>query len=211
MSLFKININLTRTEEEVGGSTIYSFENFYEDPEEVLNFLLSNSAPLWKSHEKPSFNGVHFEDRRLEKKERNHKQVSSFFESVCQQPPLLDDTLVRSNQTRFFETYFNNFEKNYWYPHKDRGYTALIYLNLGDTPGTNLYKPLTNPPAYSKHTEHLSPWVDKENWSCIKTLKSSFNKAVLFDGRCFDHGMSIIDKRFFNEWRINQVVFFNGD
>jgi hypothetical protein len=210
MSLFKINKNLTRTEEKVEGSTIYYFEDFYENPEEVLNFLLDNPAPLWKSHEKPSFNGVHFEDRRLEEKEKNHKKVSDFFGNICQQTSLLDDTFVRSNQTRFFDTRFNDFEKNYWYPHKDGGYTALIYLNRGDTPGTNLYRPLTNPPAYSKFFEHLKPWVNKENWYCIKTLESSFNRAVLFDCRNFDHVMSITDKRFFNEWRINQVLFFNG-
>jgi hypothetical protein len=211
MDFFKINEDLVETREVCNGSTIFIFDNFYQTPEEVANYLLSSSAPLWKAYQRPSFNGVHFEDRRVEVYEESQVQVCNFFEKVCGQPPLYDRAVVRSNQTKFYNGSFNRYEENYWFPHKDKGYTALVYLNKGNTPGTNLYVPLTNPPSYSKHSEHMQPWVKKTDWDCVKNLESSFNRAVLFDGKFFDHGMAIVDKRFFKEWRLNQVTFYKDN
>ena len=34
-----------------------------------------------------------------------------------------------TNVTKFIDKNFNDYENNYWYPHKDFGYTALIYFN----------------------------------------------------------------------------------
>ena len=39
--------------------------NFYLKPKEVEEYLFSEEPPLWKIEQKPSNNGVMFEDRRL--------------------------------------------------------------------------------------------------------------------------------------------------
>ena len=108
-----------------------------------------------------------------------------------------------------FPTRFNDYKNNFWHPHTDTGYTALIYFNKNDSEcGTNLYRN-TSPDTENNVGEHVVPWRSKSKWKIIKTLKPKFNRCVLFDGDFFPHGMHIPnDKYFKDEYRLNQVVFF---
>ena len=47
----------------------------------------------------------------------------------------------------------------------------------------------------------------KEKYQLIDTIESRFNRMVLFNGQKLTHGMSINSEKFFNDLRINQVVF----
>ena len=55
-----------KKEEKLLGTTIFTIENFYEKPEEVFNLLFNRGNTFWKMDEKPTTNGVHFEDRRTQ-------------------------------------------------------------------------------------------------------------------------------------------------
>ncbi len=62
---------------------------------------------------------------------------------------------------------------------------------------------------YDSIPEHSAPWRQKEKYKKIKTLIPKYNRLVLFDGYKFPHGMNITNDRYFsNEYRNNQVFFF---
>ena len=105
---------------------------------------------------------------------------------------------------------FNDYKNNYWWPHLDRGYNAIVYLNTNDyVSGTNLYENLNLDEEPLNCPEHFTPWRNKNNFRLVKTLMPRYNRLVLFDGLKFHHGMNICNDDYFHEsYRFNQVFFF---
>ena len=62
--MFEINKNLDINTKDVEGSTVYIIDNFYKNPDEVVNLLQRIKPPLWKKGETPSYNGIYFEEYR---------------------------------------------------------------------------------------------------------------------------------------------------
>lgn len=210
-NIFEINDLSDIQEEVIDGSKIYIKDNFYKNPELVLEFIESHQAEVWKSNEKPSYNMIYFEELR----HHIHVEDLSFIEDkiskIIKQKPSKNNTLA-TNYIKFRNTEFNDYTNNYWWPHVDSGYNAIIYFDKFDEeiPGTNLYRK-TNEFKYDQHEfpEHFKPWIKKEYWEVLHTFQSKFNRLVMFDGKKFFHGMSINDNRFFFEtYRKNQVIFF---
>ncbi len=201
--MYELSDDLIIEKEIFKESTIYKIDNFYKNPEEIESYLFHDDVPLHKIHETPSYNNVHFEDRRLSNYDARFTHVYDFLSSICNQRPLTYN--IVTNQTRFKKHNFNDYKNNYWYPHRDDGYNAIIYFS--DDDGTNLYKKIIK--RKKKYTEHFKPWEPKKNLKVVKKIKSKYNRLVLFDGRRFLHGMDINSDRYFcNEYRKNQVLFF---
>ena len=133
---------------------------------------------------------------------------------ICNQPALkhnkLGDETILTNFINFKPCAFNDYKNNYWWPHKDVGYNAIVYLNKEESvSGTNLYINLNPDQEPPDHPEHYRPWRNKNNFKLIKTIHSKYNRMVLFDGLKFTHGMNICDEEYFKDsYRINQVFFF---
>ena len=186
-------------------------DNFLTNPHKLVDYLYLNEPKnLWKYWETPSYNGVHFADKRHDivgkEVEAYNLVIQNILEKfgVYQRPGYLD--IINSNFTTFFDHSFNNYKDCYWAPHADNGYNAILYLNTTGCNGTNLYIESIQqeePDAY----EHLNPWKPKHNYKVIFNVKSKFNRLVLFNGKIL-HGMAINDNRFFNKQRINVVTFF---
>ena len=104
---------------------------------------------------------------------------------------------------------FNNFQDNYWWPHRDYGYTGIVYFT--EEGGTNLYSDETTDDKDNMIVnEHYAPWRTKSDYELLKTLEPKYNRFVFFDGLKFLHGMDISTNRYFNgERRKNQVYFFH--
>lgn len=200
-------------------SKIYYMDNFYKNPDLVLEYLNSIEPPVWKEWETPSRNMIDFEDRRHQ---LNHSGMDHIYEKLsrlCGQSPLKEPYYsVITNYTRFKKCSNNDYVKNYWWPHNDSGYNGIIYLNdYGDEEyeGTCLYQ-LLNEKINTDHrvSEHGDPWTPKEYWDIIIKIKAKYNRFVMFEGSKYLHGMSIYDDRWFAEnledanYRINQVLFF---
>ena len=203
-SLFNVNTDLKIQCDTIRGYNFYQIENFFTDPKKLVEFLDSNPPQLHKSNEEGSKNGIHFYDRSHEISGAD--QIINALSSLNIGKPPAQSTAY-TNFTKFNYDKFNNYSDSYWWPHRDYGYTAIIYLNKYNGPGTNLYEDLNydHPPL----VEHSDPWRPKQNYKLFLTAESSFNKLILFQARVFLHGMAIVDDTFFKEERKNLVLFFS--
>lgn len=206
--LFEFNDLTNVTVEEFQGSKIYIMDNFYKHPEEILSLFYSVKPTVWKENETPSFNTIHFDDLRHDFDDERMLPVTTALSKLCNEYSPQPNRVV-TNIIKFKDKTFNDFKNNYWGPHCDLGYTALVYFNTFDCPGTNLYEVIEE--DVWNTSEHFEPWRSKQKYRVIKTIESKFNRLVLFDGRKFFHGMNISDDRFFNTFRINQAIFFKPD
>ena len=209
--MFEISKNLTINLEIFRDSKIYTIDNFFQDPYSIVDYFLGIVPPLWKIDDINTCNGVQFEDRRHLFDSEEIEKVYDFLSFLCDREPFKRN--IATNVTRFKKTRFNNYENNYWWPHKDFGYTAIIYLNKCDTTnGTNLYKLERQDEALKYQHEHSHPWRSKKHYSILKTIEPKYNRCVIFDGSKFIHGMNIENDRYFeNEFRKNMVFFFSAN
>jgi len=187
------------------GSKIYVMDDFYRYPEEVLSRFLSIESKIWKEKEIPSYNKVHFLDKRHDFHDDNFINVGEQLSKICGEPVAQPGRIV-TNIMKFIDRDFNDYKNNYWWPHCDLGHTALIYLNNFEYPGTNIYEPLEQDNWNT--VEHYEPWRPKEKYKVILTLNAKFNRMVLFDAKKLFHGMNVSDDTFFHRVRMNQAIFF---
>jgi hypothetical protein len=215
-SLFKINeeskIYVDYIEQNVKNSKFYVIDNFFDDPDSIVEFLNKSPTHVWKEEESPSFNTIYFHDI-------THK--ISDFDDICPVYDLLSNLcgqtsrvrgLVTTNMFKFYEHEFNDYHNNFWCPHKDTGYTGLIYLNENDNfNGTNIYKKIDN--SYkSNGVEHYKPWVPKEKFELIMTIPPVYNRMFLFNASKYYHGMNIYNCRYSHEeYRLNLAFFFDDE
>lgn len=213
MKLFETN-NLSDIKiKTINGVEIYYLDNFYKNPQDICDFLLENEPPLWKSGEDGSKNLIYFEDRRHAIKTSEMAELSYSLGRIVGQKPENPNTIV-TNFTRFLSHEFNDYSNNFWWPHRDSGYNAIIYLNKDidyENSGTNIYNRLDNSFIYPE--EHRNPWCSKKNWEVVASIPSIYNRMVMFNGKNF-HAMNISDNTFFADkledakFRMNQVIFF---
>ena len=206
--MFELNLDLDIKEEIFLGSKIFTIDNFYKNPDEVYDFLFNREVPLWKIEEKPSFNTIHFIDKRLIEYDERLLPVIGFLSYLCNQDAESHD--IVTNMQRFFKHDFNDYKNCHWWPHQDSGYNGIVYFNKDDnTSGTNLYSVKKQ---YNMTLEHVEPWRSKKDFEILKTLEPKYNRLVFFDGLKFLHGANFPDDRYFGEeYRTNQVFFFLED
>ena len=173
----------------------------------------------WKVDKEHSKNTKHFEDRRWDGVNAEGIHIpNNALSKIFNQTTKTTNEVV-TNHTRFFtdseSIKYNDYKNNWWWPHTDSGYNALVYLNKsedGTSFGTNLYRLCDG--FWERRGgghEHANPWIRKDTGDCerIAAFKSKYNRLVAFDGYRYQHGMSVDDDRWFYETRVNQVMFFD--
>ena len=205
--MFNIRDNVEIKKEIVDQSEIFIIDDFYKEPDSIVNYLLSTEPPLRRGG---GYNNIHFEDRQHGLLNPNLEKVYLFLRNICGHESYLTDKLI-TNFTRLKENQFNDYKNNYWLPHRDMGYTALVYLNKNDiNSGTNLYQSLdpdNEPPNFGM--EYSRPWRIKDKYKVLKHIEPKYNRMVLYNGLKFLHGMNICNDDYFgDEYRMNQVFFF---
>ena len=204
--MFELNQKLEVKQEILYGSVIFYIDDFYLNPNEVDEYLFREDTPLHKIDQKPSYNNIHFEDRRLIKEDERIYDVIIFLSQLCGQKPITCS--IVTNMQKFFVNEFNDYKNNIWWPHQDNGYNGIVYFS--DECGTNLYSTDTTD-ELPNAPEHYKPWRPRENYKILKTLESKYNRLVLFDGFKFPHGVDICSDRYYgDEYRKNQVFFFQN-
>ena len=196
MNIFELN-NINVEVEYLNNSAIYTIDNFYKHPESVYEYIfekpyMEGRDCLWKLNEKPSYNGIHFEDRRFISFDEQVIDNYIFLSELINDMPFKPE--IYTNDTTFRDSDeskdFNNFQDNYWWPHRDYGYTGIVYFT--EVGGTNLYSDETTDTKDNRYVnEHHAPWRSKSDYEVLKTLESKYNRFVLFDGLKFLHGMDI--------------------
>ena len=83
--MFEINPEIKVKKEYLLDTTIFIVDDFYKNPDEVFNLLFNREVPLWKMDQKPSYNTIHFEDRRTEEYNYALKPVYEFLQGLCGQ------------------------------------------------------------------------------------------------------------------------------
>jgi len=218
MGIFDLNEKAVVIRERFMGSNLYYIDDFYKNPDDIAK--LFNTIPNCKHTpgihpNAKSLNGIYFDDRRIRLKTDEIIPVWEHLSNIIGYRPALqhkDCHDVLTNQFRYRDKSFNKSKDNYWHPHIDCGFNAIVYFNKNDDMcGTNLYK-LIHPDLPISKGEHVEPWRSKKNWERITTLKPAFNRCVIFDGGKFRHGMHIPDERYSSEeYRLNQVFFFQNE
>jgi len=208
--MFEINENSNIIIENFLDSKIYTIDNFFKNPNEIVVYLEENNPKIHKDWELPSCNTVEFFEGRHYIEHDSVLSIQKKLIELCGSKSIPSNKIY-SNIAKFFSKEFNDYKNHYWWPHRDDGWNALIYLNKKVIAGTNLYEEVSNDQecmVNKRMREHDEPWRKKENYKIIKTLESSYNKMILFDGKKFLHNMAIVDDTFFNERRMNLAMFF---
>ena len=202
--MFRLNNRLQIKQETLQESVIYYIDNFYLHPEKVEEYIFDKDTPLHKIEQKPSYNNIHFEDRRLIKEDERLHSVVDFLSQICNQKP--ETHCIVTNMQRFSVNDFNDYKNYVWWPHQDNGYNGIVYFS--NECGTNLYSTDTTD-ELPNAPEHYKPWRLRENYEILKTIEPKYNRLVLFDGFKFPHGVDICSDRYYGEeYRKNQVFFF---
>ena len=214
--MFELNPNVRIEESNFHGTSIFKIDNFYQNPDEVFDYLFNREVPFWKIDETPSRNGVYFEEKRLILKDSRLYRVTVFLAQLCKQNPY--NFKILTNMARYLYDDFNTYKDSYWWPHQDCGYNGIVYFNKGDrVNGTNLYLSGPSPSSSIPIPEHYEPWRPKKEYGRAKYLKPRYNRMYLFDGNKFLHGPAINNDRYFHNsfpgqnpdtFRCNQVFFF---
>lgn len=185
---------------------LFVVDNFYKNPDGVLDLIEAQPAKKWKDWDKPSYNGEYFLDHRHDFVNEQSKIYNTFFESITGQKIAQPGRIV-TNCMEFYDKKFNNYQEHYWGPHNDLGYTGLVYLNKIESEGTNFYTRIAE--DLWDTPEHFEPWRLKKRYKLEYHVPAKYNRLVLFDGETLCHGMAVNSNTFFNKKRINQAIFLS--
>lgn len=215
MKMFEINNNFEDIKKiQVKNSTITIVDDFYKNPDLILNNLILKSK--LELHNKPTFdnrtyNLHYFFDRSFQSYIEEMDVVVKKIEEVSKQKLITKENFIL-NVTRLKSTIFNEFDRKYWWPHKDEGATSLVYFNKENIAGTNFYEDIQGDQIEiekNNEAEHFHTWREKSKYNLLHTVEAKFNRLILFDGKELLHGAAFVDYTYFNIDRINQVLFFN--
>jgi len=184
-------------------SPIYIIDDFYKYPKEVEKEFWRNELNYHKESD-PGDNGKLFHDMRHNFYSQELVKVTEYLLDMCGSSYYFSDSNCLSNVFKYEGV---DYIDNYWYPHTDTGYTALIYF---EGTGTNLYAVPNEIERdnIEKTFEHCNPWRPKNNYELLFTIESKYNRLVLFNGKQFWHGADISHSP---TKRFNQALFFSDE
>ena len=199
----------------------YIIDNYYENPEAILEHFEKRDIPLWKyNEERESPNGVDYIDARIVDKighpTRLQSNAMERVLSLCRQKwhkHAYDySDLIEVN---CFKTINITDNKLQHYPHIDGKFSdpndcavinQLIYLDKVEDGGTAVCEC-----AWTiSNQEHKGLLQDVESLMDLSyIIPAKFNRCVLFTGNKM-HGAYINDyNKYKNEWRYSQVNFLH--
>jgi len=199
---------------------VLTIDNFYENAEDIYEFVSNRSYPLWKyNSERNSRNGIDYNDCRI---------TDSIAHPTRKYYAEMDRILYECRKHWWAGDYrwdniveFNCFQANesfskdvQHYPHIDSTFDTpdrmstlnmIIYLDKEECGGTAVYKG-----EWITNDESINLLYNvTERFDLERVIPAKFNRCVIFPGNRL-HGAYIDDyKRYMENWRINQVRFLH--
>jgi len=200
---------------------VLTIDNFYENAEDLHDFIMCRKFPLWKyNSERNSKNGIDYNDCRI---------TDSIAHPTRKYYADMDRVLFECKKYWWKGNYrwsniheFNLFQtktvfdtKLQHYPHIDSSFDTpdhmstlnmIVYLDKKESGGTAVYGGtwITNDEA------HNLLYPVEERFNIERIIPAKFNRCVIFAGNRL-HGAYIEDyKKYTNEdWRMNYVRFLH--
>jgi hypothetical protein len=197
--MFEINeLNLTEVHD-----FVFYMNDFYKNPDEIINSLNLNAPSIHKWNTKNSKNTIDFIDCRHNLQSDDFKKTEIELYKFFKRDPAKAKGQVTTNYLKFIEK--PPYENNYWWPHVDDClYNCIVYLNKNGCDGTNLY----NQYKENIYDEHVNPWVPKENYELLFNITSKYNRLVVFPSNIY-HGLACNNEKFLSKFRKNQIIFIS--
>jgi|SRR5210317_2360232 hypothetical protein len=201
---------------------VITIDNFYENPDDIYEHLMSRPVPMWKynSERKNSRNGIDYNDCRVVDTvghpTRLYTNSNERIKDICRQHFWKGEYSFQNIiEVNCFQTLTVFDNKLQHYPHIDSELSCpdlsatlnmLVYLDKEDDGGTAIYggewihndeqKNLLYPVENDFTVEHIIP--------------AKFNRCVIFPGNRL-HGAWIDDYSKFtgDKWRYTLVRFFH--
>ena len=175
--------------------------DFYKKPDEVIEFIHRYEPRPHKNELGYFSQGYDFADMRHTIMNWQIKPVYDFLSTLTGQKPIGEDEefSINTNYTYFHQIYKNK----HFYPHRDRGQTAMVYLDKETANGTNIYQNISWNEDKHEHRDH---YCNENEVKVIAHTPSEYNKLVIWNGLEL-HGLCQ-DEKYIDRWRLNQVFFF---
>jgi hypothetical protein len=187
-------------------------DNWYKNYAEIKHILLNTPVPRWKWIE-GGRNFVDYFDCRLSLPV--HFCTDKTDEAMGKYAHLLNMFYGASDITLTSGYYEFNYYKNLradvsnsmqHLPHVDVTFNCLVYLDSVCSGGTAVYD-LTEPPV-NKEQENL---LFDVSGLTKKVIPAKPNRLVIFKGDRYHGGYVEDHNKYLNDWRINQVIFFQSN
>ena len=195
-------------------------DNYYENPEDVYEFVQKRDVPLWKyNEERNSPNGTDYLDCRIVDKighpTRGWVNSIERLANVARQYWHKGDYSWRDDfEVNCFKTINVLDNKLQHYPHIDGNFddpddcsviNVLVYLDKVEDGGTAVYESAWIP---NNEGEGLLQPVE-EIMDLAYVIPAKFNRCVMFTGNKM-HGAYINDyNKYKDDWRLSQVFFLH--
>ena len=172
--MWQINTDTTVQIDELMGSKIYTIDNVFKYPKKLERFLFNRkSFPL--QGEPWSANMDNYIKQRYSDWVDNSCPIVAIAQYLCKQS--LGNHGGFSTNVEAWYGGPNAFDKYYWWPHLDDGYTLIVYFNHEHEHGTNLYHPDLKEKAWFKRLMTdtplgKDPWISKKDVCLLYTSPS---------------------------------------
>lgn len=195
--------------EPIFNNNVLIIDNWYKNLN-YLQLILANSAvPKWKSSETGK-NFVDYYDCRLSLSCRCSDEI--FATNNKKLTELISYFFHKENLSlasypfdfNFFRHKKNNVRKNLqMFPHTDPYINCIVYIDNFSNGGTAFYD-IEN----LKNEEHKNLMYDISSIKLKKIIPAKPNRLVIFEGNEFHGGYIDNHNVYFENWRINQIIFF---
>jgi len=200
---------------------VISIDDFYESPEEILEWLESRPYPLWKyPHDGVTRNGLDYNDCRIADypggEHPAYREKMKTIHAICRKhfwkgryhcAPVYEFNVFQSRTVEDVKLqHFPHTDSAPDVPDDRSTLNMIVYLDKQESGGTAIYSGDLIPNNESVNLMH--PVAD--TFRIERVIPAKFNRCVIFPGNRI-HGAYIEDYGKYSErrgtWRYTQVIF----
>jgi hypothetical protein len=205
--LFELNSNLNP----VFDGEVITIDNIFKNYEQILQMCNNSVVEMWKST-KDSRNFIDYYDCKLTFRNwfndpsKTNQRLNTLLQLTSEY--FKTDTEIYAGKEFEFNYYKNkipNLSNKYQHhPHTDYYYNSIIYIDTISNGGTAIYEPIEE----IELLEEVNMLRDISQFKIKKLIKSIPNRCVIFPGHMWHGGYIENHNKYYHDWRINLVHFF---